>query len=226
MFELSRRVLRFAYLSGVAFCLAGLLLSLGCSKGLFGRNTGIDKTWICDEEADNAMRQQDYEAGILVHQRFLEKEPENALALYHIGYAYGQIGNHLKEVFHYEKAIALGFGEHRIFFNLGMAYGELNQGKKSIRAFKKALDIDPDSADNHFGLAMAYQRNLDDKLAEEEFLKVIKIAPGHLDARLYLSILYTDMGDLQKAGNQLREILEIDPTHKTAHEFLESIEKE
>ncbi|MBW2329777.1 MAG: tetratricopeptide repeat protein [Deltaproteobacteria bacterium] len=220
------RTLKLICLSCLAFCLAGLLLSVGCSKRLSGRTTDIDKTWTCDEEADDAMQQRAYRAGILLHQRFLEKEPDNALALYHLGYAYGQVGDHLKEVFHYQKSIALGFREDRIFFNLGMAYGELNQGEKSIRAFKKALEIDPDSADNHFGLAMAYQRNSVDRLAEEEFLKAIKIDPGHLDAILYLSMLYTDMGNLQKARELLYKILKIDQSHGRARGFLESIEKE
>ncbi|MBN1843719.1 MAG: tetratricopeptide repeat protein, partial [Deltaproteobacteria bacterium] len=221
--RLNHRIFKFTV---VVLCLAGLLPSAGCSKIPLGKSRDINKTWICDEEADSAMRRQDYDAGILLHQRFLEKEPENGFALYHLGYAYGQTGNHLKEVSCYEKAIGLGFQGERIYFNLGMAYGELNQGEKSIRAFRKALGIDPDSADNHFGLAMAYQRNSDDKFAEEEFLKATEIDPGHLDARLYLSMLYADMGDLQKARGQLRKILEIDPTNGIARQFLERIEKE
>ena len=222
----STEALKLAGLSGLLFCLAGLLVSVGCSKGGFGRTTAVDNRWTCDKEADDAMQKGAYGSGIVLHQRFLQEEPENALAWYHLGYAYGQMGDHPKEAFHYEKAIALGFRENRIFFNLGMAYGELNQAEKSIRAFRKALEIDPDSADNHFGLAMAYQRDFVDQLAEQAFLKAIDLAPEHLDARLYLSILYADRGDLKKAEGQLRKILEIDPTHKTAQEFLEAIGNE
>ena len=207
-------------------CLAGLLSGAGCSKGTLEKSPDLLKTWTCDEQADKAMEQHDYEAGILLHQRFLEREPANGLALYHLGYAYGQRGNHDKEVFYYEKAIARGFEEEGIFFNFGMAYGELNQIEDSIRAFKRALDINPDSADNHFGLAVAYQISVADQLAEEEFLRAIKIDPSHLDARLYLSMLYADMGELQKAGEQLEEILEIAPAHRRAREFLERIERE
>jgi len=226
VFEANQRSFKFTCLTGLAFCLAGLLLSAGCSKGLVGRTPDVSKIWICDEEADNALQRQDYEAGILLHQQFLEKKPRNGLALYHLGYAYGQTGEHLKEVSYYEKAIRCGFQEDRIFFNLGMAYGELNEGKKSVRAFKKALEINPDNADNHFGLAVAYQRNCNDKLAEEEFLRVIKIDPNHLDALLYLSMLYADLGELQRARELLRKILEVDPSHRTARQFLESVEKE
>jgi len=226
MSEHIQRILQFVYLLGLAFCLAGLLSGIRCSKGILVKRPIHEKTWTCDKEADDAMKQQDYEPAILLHQRFLEKEPGNALGLYHLGYAYAQTGRHLKEVTYYEKAIALGFEQDGIFFNLGMAYGELNQIENSIRAFKKALDINPGSADNHFGLAIAYQRSVADKLAENEFLEALKIDPAHVDARLYLSMLYTDMGELQKACEQLRKILKIDPSHRGAREFLERIEKE
>ncbi|NVM25160.1 MAG: tetratricopeptide repeat protein [Desulfobacterales bacterium] len=221
-----QKIFQFAYLSGLALSLAGLLSGPGCSKGVLEKRAVLEKTWTCDKAADDTMKRQDYKAAIPLHQRFLENEPANALALYHLGYAYGQTGNHVGEVSYYEKAIALGFKEDGIFFNLGMAYGELNQTEESIDAFKKALDINPDSADNHFGLAIAYQMSVADKLAEKEFLKALEIDPAHVDARLHLSLLYTDMGQLQKACEHLRKILEIDPTHRGAREFLERIEKE
>ena len=214
------------FLCGLMFSLSALCAGSGCSKALLGKNAESNKRWICDKEADEAMKRNDYEAGIVLHQRFLEKEPENALALYHLGYAYGQIGEHLREVSHYEKAIAFGYKRDRIFFNLGMAYGELNQTEKSISAFKQALDINPGNADNHFGLAMAYQKSATDKLAEDEFLKAIDIDPGHVEARLLLSMLYADWGELQMAAAQLRKVLEIDPTNERARKFLEKIEKE
>ena len=214
------------FLCGLMFSLSTLCVGSGCSKALLGKNAEAQKTWICDKEADEAMKKNDYGAGIILHQRFLEKEPENALALYHLGYAYGQIGEHLREVSHYEKAISFGYKRDRIFFNLGMAYGELNQTQKSIGAFKQALDMNPGSADNHFGLGMAYQKSATDKLAEEEFLKAIDIDPRHVEARLFLSMLYADWGELQKAAKQLRQAIKIDPTNERARKFLERIEKE
>jgi len=222
-----QKIFQVVYISSLIFSLAGLISGLGCSKGIYVKKPVPEKIWTCDKEADEAMLRHDYEAAILLHQRFLEKEPANGLALYHLGYAYGQIGNYVKEVLYYEKAIDLGFKEDTIFFNLGMAYGELNQIENSIDAFNKALNINPGSADNHFGLALAYhKRGVADTLAEKEFLQAIKINPAHLDARLYLSLLYADMGELKKACEQLRDILKIEPTHRGAHEFLKRIEKE
>jgi tetratricopeptide (TPR) repeat protein len=227
MFGYTQRIFQVVYISSLIFSLAGILSGMGCSKGIYVKKPVSEKTWTCDKKADEAMKEQNHEAAILLHESFLRKEPANGLALYHLGYAYGQTGDHQKEVFYYEKAIDLGFKEDSIFFNLGMAYGELNQAENSIGAFKKALNINPHSADSHFGLALAYhKRGVSDKLAEKEFLSAISIDPEHVDARLYLSMLYADMGELQRACKQLRKILEIDPVHRGAHEFLERIEKE
>lgn len=224
--EYYQKTFKIICLSCLALCVVALGSGVGCSKGILRNRLDPGKKWTCDKDADEAMQRQDYAAGILFHHRFLKEEPANGLALYHLGYACGQTENHIKEVFYYEKAIAVGFRADYIFFNLGMAYGELNQSEKSIRAFKKALDINPGGANNHFGLAVAYQRSYADKPAEQEFLKVIKIDPGHVDARLYLSMLYADMGEQQKAVEQLQKILEIDPSHRMAREFLKSINKE
>lgn len=214
------------YLCGLVLLALVLCLGAGCSTAPSGKRDQPGERWACDREADEAMMRNDYEGGIFLHQRFLEREPENALALYHLGYAYGQVGENLREVSCYEKAIALGFKKDRIFFNLGMAYGELHQTEKSIGAFKEALAINPDRADNHFGLGMAYQMKVADRLAEEEFLKAITIDPGHVDARLSLGLLYADWGEMQKAAEQLHKVLEIDPTNAKAREILEIMGKD
>ena len=205
-------------------CLSVVYVGSGCSNTLLRKAHDNEKTWVCDNAADEALKWRNYETAIPLHEHFLENEPGNALALYHLGYAYGQTGDYLREVAYYEKAIAHGFKNDRIFFNLGMAYGELNDMERAVTAFKKALEINPNSSDNHFGLAMAYyQSGIADKSAEEEFLKAIKLDPEDLDARLYLSILYVDMGELQEASEQLRKILQSDPTHRRARELLERI---
>jgi tetratricopeptide (TPR) repeat protein len=214
------------YALGILGCLIALCLCAGCAKRDMVKESVPVTRWTCDREADEAMKRHDYQEAIRLHQKILETEPDNALALYHLGYAYGQTGNHEQEVFFYERAAVFGFTEGNIFFNLGMAYGELNRIEEAIESFQKALTLDPDSADNHFGLALAYQRSVADRQAEEEFLKAIELDPAHVEARLYLSMLYADRGEMEKAAQQLRDILKIDPSNSGAREFLKRIEGE
>jgi tetratricopeptide (TPR) repeat protein len=108
-----------------------------------------------ERRADVALMRGDYRAGISLHEALLAEQSQNALALYHLGYAYGQIGRHTLEVQYYERAISLGFRSDQIYFNLAMAYGEMGQQETSIGAIKKALEINPDNADYHFELALA-----------------------------------------------------------------------
>jgi len=225
MNEEHKRISRKVFLWVLIFTLCTLSAFPGCSTGLFEKRVDKEKKWSCDKGADDAMMQDNYEDAISRHKRFLEKDPENALALYHLGYAYGQMGDRQKELSYYENAIALGFREDGIFFNLGMAYGGANQPEKSIHAFKQALEMNPNNADNHFGLAIAYLENGHRKGAEQAFLKAVKIDPGHMDARLYLSNLYEDMGALKKAAEQLQKILEIYPANERARKSLERVEQ-
>jgi len=214
------------YALGILGCLIAMCLGAGCAKRDVVKESVPAKTWTCDKEADEAMKRHDYQEAVRLHQKILEAEPDNTLALYHLGYAYGQTGDHDREVFFYERAAVLGYTEGNIFFNLGMAYGELNRIDEAIESFKKALTLDPDSADSHFGLGLAYQRSVADRPAEQEFLKAIELDPSHVEARLYLSMLYADRGEMQKAASQLREILKIDPSNMGARDFLERIEEE
>ena len=214
------------YALGILGFLIALCLGAGCAKREMVKESVPVPRWTCNREADEAMKRHDYQEAIRLHQKILETEPDNALALYHLGYAYGQLADHEQEVFFYERAAVLGYTEGNIFFNLGMAYGELNRIDEAVESFQKALTLDPDSADNHFGLGLAYQRGVKDRRAEEEFLKAIELDPAHVEARLYLSMLYADRGEMQKAASQLREILKIDPSNSGVRELLKRIEGE
>ncbi|MDY7035104.1 MAG: tetratricopeptide repeat protein [Thermodesulfobacteriota bacterium] len=143
------------------------------------------RQWGCEKEADEAIMRNDYSLGIFLHECLLKEKPNNARALYHLGYAYGMSGDHRKEVYFYKKAIALGFKEEHVFFNLAMAYGELNHFRESIEAFEQALRAEPDNVDCLFGMAMAYRQNGNLKQAEHALLRALKIDPEHFNARIY-----------------------------------------
>lgn len=208
----------------IALAVLFLSLFIGCAKA---QRLPSQADPVCEEEADEAIQSGDYESGIRLHLELLKRAPENALAMYHLGYAYGMAGDHGKEAESYEKAIALGYGEDAdLYYNLGMAYGELDSTSKAIAAFRKALQIDPENADIRVGLGLAYRSDTDFSAAEEEFRRAIELMPEHIEARLNLAVLYADTGHLTKAREQLKKILQIEPDHPEAREFLNNLEKE
>ena len=205
--EKHRNRYRLLLLTGLFLFIVFLNQDLDFWSTYTGKKGGPGEKWICDEEADKAMKRGDYGVGISLHEVILEEHPKNVLALYHLGYAYGKIGNHSMEVHYYERAVSLGLRSDQIYFNLAMAYGEMNQREKSVEALKKALEINPDNADYHFELAMAYLENIEKILVEQEFLRVTELDNRHVEARLILSRLYNEWGALQKAADKIEEVL-------------------
>lgn len=214
---------RFFHLIGLMLLTFTLLQGLGCSQVPVKKPSAAAEKETCNLQADTAMRLEAYETSIRLHLQFIEKEPNNELALYHLGFSYGQTGNHEKEVYYYEKAISLGFKKDQIFFNLGMALGEINQFNKAIDAFKEGLALNPMSTDNYFGLGLTYQSVGREKDAERAFKKAIEIDQENLDARFHLIELYAEMGLFLEARHQIREILEIDPSNMRARDMLDSL---
>ena len=177
------RGFRFCALS---FFFFSLIQGAGCSRVSVEKTPVTKKTTTCDIEADKAIENNDYETGIRLHQELLEKEPENRLALYHLGYAYGHMGDHQKEVYYYKRAIALGMKDESIFYNLGLAYGDLDQLENAIHAFKKAITIEPGNLNARFDLSRLYIALGDFQEARHQLQQILKIDPSYEDARQLL----------------------------------------
>ena len=63
---------------------------------------------ICDAAADYPILTENYSQAVRLHLRVLAEHPDNALAHYHLGFAYGMLGHHAQELVQYRKAADLG----------------------------------------------------------------------------------------------------------------------
>src|SRR6202007_3295193 len=73
---------------------------------------------ICDPLADYFLGMEDYKEAIRLHLKVILEHPENALAHYHLGFAYGMLGQHRDELKQYREAIALGLVGWALFLTL------------------------------------------------------------------------------------------------------------
>jgi tetratricopeptide (TPR) repeat protein len=210
----------------LAFFLSAMQVFYGCGTAASKKDVMPTPELTCDKDADEALKERRYEKSVILHEFYLKEHPDNGLAMYHLGFSHGQLGDHENEVKCYEKAIDLGFYGASIFFNLGMVYGEMGKYEDSVRIFKKAMKIEPGRADNHFGLALAYQQMGSYEPAEEEFKKALELDPEDVDAIYFLGAQYVAAGRIDEAENLLEKLTKIDPDNEMALELKRMLEKE
>ncbi len=196
----------------VAFSIA--LVIAGCSTTTV---TSPKPGWSCDSEADAAVHSGQWQMALQLHQRYLESEPGNCLAHYHLGYILGKLDERQLEVDAYDRAIACGYSnDDRLFFNLGMALNELSEPDKALAALERAIQLNPGNAENHFGLGyIAHLAGYNDR-AVKALQKAVDLTADHLDARNLLARVYLDQGRLDEAKKQLQEIRRREPDNQEA----------
>ncbi len=179
----------------------------------------------CHPGIDAAVQTGDWEAARLAHERFLAENPDNCLAMYHLGYIWGQIGDRAQEVQFYEAATECGYtDDDRLYFNMGMAYADLGNVAEASRALERATQLRPQHADNHFGLGLMHQLAGRSDEAEASLLNALNLDQTHEDARLALIRLYLDQSRWDDARQNLRQIKAEDPGFEEAKALWQILE--
>lgn len=170
---------------------------------------------VCDVAADVALGLGDYPTAIALHRRLLQSEGNNALAHYHLGFAYGMAGR-TKEISEYRAAISLGLKNWDLFLNLGLAYFDRHELENATAAFKTAVALGPEHAETHFNLAVVYEREnrLDEAL--KEIVASLALAPEDLDAANTDAIICAKMGNLVFARNIWTQLVQAAPDYAPA----------
>jgi tetratricopeptide (TPR) repeat protein len=184
------------------------LLSSGCQSLQKLKRGSTDNRWICPEYADLPLRQGRFEEAIEQHLQVISQEPENGLAHYHLGYAYGQLGLHPDEIAQYLRAVDLGMEKGDLFYNLGMSYMQLEEYLRAEQAFIRAVDIEPDCGENHRGLGLAH-------FNQEHYHEAIVSCrqPSDADSWHCLALAAAKSDEVGESWNAVKELRKLDPDY-------------
>jgi Flp pilus assembly protein TadD len=155
---------------------------------------------VCDVGADYYLGVEDYLEAIRLHVEIVRKQPGNALAHYHLGFALGMLGDRLAEVREYRKAEMLGLTSWDLFLNLGLALidsGDLDAATENLR---RAVVFGGDHFESHFNLALVDERRGMLADAEHETLEALRLNPEQPDARNLLGAVYAQEGKIASAS--------------------------
>ena len=189
------------------------LLFVGCQSLHKPRKGHTDDRWICPEYADLPLRKGRFEEAIEHHLQVISQEPENGLAHYHLGYAYGQLGLHPDEIAQYLRAIDLGVESGILYCNLGMAYIELNKYDRAEQSFRQAVEIEPDSGENHLGLGLAYLKQEHYHEAILSCRRATTLKPKDPDTWHCLALAAAKSDEIGESWNAVKELRKLDPDY-------------
>jgi tetratricopeptide (TPR) repeat protein len=166
---------------------------------------------------DEAIASGDWEAARIYYEQRLAKAPEDCRAMYHLGYIWGQLEDHAREIQFYEEAVACGYtSDDRLFFNLGMAYGDRGDLERAAAAFERASAVQPDNPDNPFALGLMEQAMGRSEKAERAWRQAVALDPRHWESRLALARLYLDQSRWDEAREQLDAVAQGEPDNVEA----------
>jgi tetratricopeptide (TPR) repeat protein len=172
-----------------------------------------DSQAVCDSTADVSLGEENYGETIRVHQEILRRDPGNALAHYHLGFAYSMTNNTGAELREYERAQQLGLRQWDFFLNLGILRLERNELSLALDALDAAAKIGPQHPEAHFNLGLAYERAGFMAEAANEVALSLKLEPGQLDAQNELAAIYAQMGDYGRARAMWTELAVAHPEY-------------
>jgi Flp pilus assembly protein TadD len=169
------------------------------NKNAESESSGDGGDQVCDATADYFLGVEDYGEAISTHKRLLAAHPNDALAHYHLGFAYGMTGDRTQEVSEYRKAIALGRRQWDLYLNLGRALLEAGEYSEASNALAEAVAIAPKRPESHFNLGLAYERRGMFAAAQDELQISLRLDPNQSDASNMMGLIYAEERDYSRA---------------------------
>ena len=171
---------------------------------------------LCDPIADFYLGSENYPEAIKLHRVVVQEHPENALAYYHLGFAYGMVGDHERELADYQKAVGLGLSNWDLFLNMGLVYLEGGRLDPASQALQLAVLLGPYRPETHFNLGLLDERLGMYQKAAQEILLSLSIDPDQDDARNTLGVIYAEMGNYEQAHREWSDLVKSKPDYAPA----------
>jgi Flp pilus assembly protein TadD len=203
------------FLRILVLCAAGLG-ALGVGRAAAATAGAIAQDAVCDVAADSALGLENYPQAIKLHQRILAAHPDDALAHYHLGFAYGMVGQRDEELGEYREAAKLGLREWDLYVNLGRVYLEGGDYPAASDTLRIAVALGPNHPEAHFNLGLAYERRAMLPQAEQEMRTALRLGGDQPEASNMLAVISMEEGNQTEARRIWTELIHSRPDFTVA----------
>ena len=168
------------------------------------------------DQATQIKDQGDTQLAIQLYERALAYSPRYVRAVYNVGVANAELGQHDKAIFMYNMAIALEPSFAEAYNTLAVLMREVGNLEAAVKACEAALQIRPSFPQCLNNLATIYTAQ-GRALEALHLLQAALLAwPGYAEAHNNLGVLQRDMGLIPEAIAAYDRCLELDPDNRNA----------
>lgn len=149
--------------------------------------------------------------------KVINKEPNNFLALQHIGLVYEQKEDYDKAIASYQRSLDAREDLSSTRFFLGNVYQKLGKYEEAIEEYKKAIKLDPEIPILYNNLAWSFYQVGDYDKAIRSFEEAVSLDPDLPFPYNGLGCIYQEMGYLEDAVEEFLQATELFPEYSAAH---------
>jgi len=149
---------------------------------------------------------------------YLKLHPMDAASYYNRAISHREVGNFLKAIADYTRAIELDATFEKAYFNRGCAYNKLGQYDHAENDFKKCVELEPCKPAGYNGLAWLYATCPDERFrngnaAIEWAQKAFHVSEGKVK-KVYdtIAAAFAELGEFDMAVEWEQRYLELDLT--------------
>ena len=178
------------------------------------RETGRVKDWLASAEGLYAMGlrllwAEECEKALPYFVETVKRNPQHALAYFHIGYCLARLGQYQEAIGSYRQAIHINPKDADFHNNLCAAYERVGRYGEAIESCKQAVQLKPDLAESHNNLGWSYQRLGRYQEAIQSCREAIRLKPDFAQAHYNLGNSYSALKKYKDAIDSYKEAIRI-----------------
>jgi tetratricopeptide (TPR) repeat protein len=150
----------------------------------------------------------------------LEKNPNDAFAYAHRGWAYKERGELASAIKDMSEAIRLNPKEAAAYNNRGLAYHDQKEFDQAILDYTEAIRLDPTLAFAHNNRGLAYEGKQEYPKAIENYNEAIRLEPKYAEAFNNRGMAYELQKGYEHATEDYTEAIRLEPNYAEAYNSL------
>ncbi len=147
----------------------------------------------------------------------IELNPNNTIAYYNRGIAYGDKGAHDHAISNYSKAIDLQPDYTDAYYNRGNTYSDKGVYNRAITDYNKAIELNPDNAMAYCNRGIAYNCKGAYNRAIADYNKAIELNPELAESYNNRGIAYGSKGAYDRAIADFSKLIDLNPEFALAY---------